>query len=163
MLRSNVFYSPRAYRALVKSPVEFVAGSYRLYGLQPDDGAIAALRKMGQIPFHPPNVKGWDGGLSWINSRNLDRARELSEFADDGQGRRLVARRRECRRTPATRRSAYRRRFSKTTCRLRESHGWSRTSTAKGRGRPMFSGENYPERIRGAAYLAMATPAYQLN
>ena len=27
----------------------------------------------------------------------------------------------------------------------------------------MFSGENYQERIRGAAYLAMATPAYQLS
>ena len=26
-----------------------------------------------------------------------------------------------------------------------------------------FSGENFDERIRGAAYLAMATPAYQLN
>jgi hypothetical protein len=27
----------------------------------------------------------------------------------------------------------------------------------------MLSGENYPERIRGAAYLTMAMPAYQLN
>jgi hypothetical protein len=27
----------------------------------------------------------------------------------------------------------------------------------------MFSGENFQERVRGAAYLAMAMPAYQLN
>jgi hypothetical protein len=27
----------------------------------------------------------------------------------------------------------------------------------------MLSGENYQERVRGAAYLTMAMPAYQLN
>jgi len=27
----------------------------------------------------------------------------------------------------------------------------------------MLSGENYEERVRGAAYLTMAMPAYQLN
>jgi uncharacterized protein (DUF1800 family) len=33
LLRSNVFYSDRAYRALVKSPVEFVIGTYQLFGV----------------------------------------------------------------------------------------------------------------------------------
>ncbi|MBV9274892.1 MAG: DUF1800 family protein, partial [Verrucomicrobia bacterium] len=26
---------------------------------------------MGQLPFYPPNVKGWDGGKSWINTATL--------------------------------------------------------------------------------------------
>jgi hypothetical protein len=26
---------------------------------------------MGQVPFFPPNVKGWDGGKSWINTATL--------------------------------------------------------------------------------------------
>ena len=26
---------------------------------------------MGQILFHPPNVKGWDGGIAWLNSGTL--------------------------------------------------------------------------------------------
>jgi hypothetical protein len=30
-----------------------------------------ALRMLGQDLFLPPNVKGWDGGLSWITTNNL--------------------------------------------------------------------------------------------
>ena len=72
LLRSNVFYSARAYRALVKSPVEFVVGTYRLFGVpNVDDSALASLRRMGQILFHPPSVKGWDGGIAWLNSGTL--------------------------------------------------------------------------------------------
>jgi Protein of unknown function (DUF1800) len=28
-------------------------------------------RQLGQLPFCPPNVKGWDGGKSWINTATL--------------------------------------------------------------------------------------------
>jgi hypothetical protein len=28
-------------------------------------------RQLGQVPFYPPNVKGWDGGKSWINTGTL--------------------------------------------------------------------------------------------
>ena len=42
--RSNVFYSARAYRALVKSPVEFVVGTYKTLGLSAVDAvALPAL------------------------------------------------------------------------------------------------------------------------
>lgn len=72
ILRSNVFYSTRAYRALPKSPIEFVIGLLRFTGAQtlpinvPD-----ALRRMGQQPLAPPSVKGWDGGPTWINTNTL--------------------------------------------------------------------------------------------
>jgi len=31
----------------------------------------AALNQMGQVPFEPPNVKGWPGGRMWINTSTL--------------------------------------------------------------------------------------------
>lgn len=63
------FLSAKAYRALVKSPVEYVVGTLRQLGLASLDPVVArAAAGMGQVIFNPPTVKGWDGGLSWINS-----------------------------------------------------------------------------------------------
>jgi uncharacterized protein (DUF1800 family) len=72
ILRSNVFFSPRAYRALPKSPIEFVVGTLRFMqvGKVPND-TLSWLRRMGQIPLAPPSVKGWDGGPTWINTATL--------------------------------------------------------------------------------------------
>jgi uncharacterized protein (DUF1800 family) len=81
MLRSDVFYSARAYRALVKSPLEYAIGAVRALGLQASVGPYLAegsgprgggvLADMGQIPFEPPNVAGWPGGATWLNSATL--------------------------------------------------------------------------------------------
>jgi Protein of unknown function (DUF1800) len=72
ILRSNVFYSPRAYRALVKSPLEVAVGTMKTLGVSkvtvPVDGAIGA---MGQIPMRPPNVAGWPGGAQWLNQSTV--------------------------------------------------------------------------------------------
>jgi hypothetical protein len=32
---------------------------------------VNIYRQLGQVPFYPPNVKGWDGGKSWINTGTL--------------------------------------------------------------------------------------------
>jgi len=72
IFRSNVFYSDRAYRALVKSPTEFVVGTYKALGLpQIDPSAIAASKQMGQILLQPPNVSGWPGGQNWLTSATM--------------------------------------------------------------------------------------------
>ena len=73
LLRSNVFYSPRAYRALVKSPVEFVVGAHKQLGLEPDRSTARRRRcsAMGQMLFYPPNVAGWPGGANWLTSQML--------------------------------------------------------------------------------------------
>jgi uncharacterized protein (DUF1800 family) len=72
MLRSNQFFSPAAYRAKIKSPVEFIVGIVRALegtvGALPLAGAIEAL---GQVLFAPPSVKGWDGGPAWLNAQTL--------------------------------------------------------------------------------------------
>jgi hypothetical protein len=59
------FLAPQAYRALVKSPVELIAGCLRALGVTrlEDD----PLLPMAQSLFAPPNVKGWPGGKRWIN------------------------------------------------------------------------------------------------
>lgn len=72
LLSSNLFFSPRAYRALVKSPVEFAVGAYQGLGLgQIDRRALGALRAMGQVIFYPPNVAGWPPGNAWMTSDTL--------------------------------------------------------------------------------------------
>jgi uncharacterized protein (DUF1800 family) len=72
IFRSNVFYSDRAYRALVKSPTEFVVGTYKALGLsQIDVQALYASKQMGQILLQPPNVAGWPGGQNWLTSATM--------------------------------------------------------------------------------------------
>jgi uncharacterized protein (DUF1800 family) len=72
MLRSNLFFSPPAYRAKIKSPVEFATGIVR--GLEGTAGTLplaTALEGLGQVLFAPPSVKGWDGGPAWLNAQTL--------------------------------------------------------------------------------------------
>ncbi|HEV2969352.1 MAG TPA: DUF1800 domain-containing protein [Pirellulales bacterium] len=72
LLRSNLFFSPHAYRTQVKSPVDFAVGI--VHGLEGHVGAAplaVALEGLGQRLFSPPSVKGWLGGTTWINSTTL--------------------------------------------------------------------------------------------
>ncbi|MGL6045976.1 MAG: DUF1800 family protein, partial [Vogesella sp.] len=57
----------------VKSPVELTVGTVATFGISvPDWQALAQLnRRMGQDLFDPPNVRGWPGGDTWINSDSL--------------------------------------------------------------------------------------------
>jgi uncharacterized protein (DUF1800 family) len=72
ILRSNVFYSNRTYRALPKSPIEFAIGTLRYIGAtQIPANLPGALARMGQEPLNPPSVKGWDGGPTWINTSTM--------------------------------------------------------------------------------------------
>lgn len=72
ILTSNIFYSEHAYRARVKSPVEFAVGLIRALEGQPNAIALAnALENIGQRLFYPPSVKGWDGGPAWLNSTTI--------------------------------------------------------------------------------------------
>jgi uncharacterized protein (DUF1800 family) len=73
ILSSRHFFSEHAYRQRIKSPVELVLGAVR----EAATGTIAPpkldswLIQMGQQLFAPPNVKGWVGGKSWLNSATL--------------------------------------------------------------------------------------------
>src|SRR5262245_3797425 len=72
ILRSNLFFSPTAYRAKIKSPVEFAIGLVRtLEGTSGTLPLAEALEGLGQVLFAPPSVKGWDGGEAWLNAQTL--------------------------------------------------------------------------------------------
>jgi uncharacterized protein (DUF1800 family) len=73
LLLSEAFWSSENRAVLVKSPVELVVGTLRIFDVRPADLRAASLvcAMLGQNPFAPPNVKGWPGGEAWINSSTL--------------------------------------------------------------------------------------------
>lgn len=81
MLTSPEFYAKANRGVLVKSPVELLAGTLRQFDLQPADlrPVLLSARRLGQDVFNPPNVKGWPGGNSWINSDSLLERRQVLE------------------------------------------------------------------------------------
>jgi len=70
---SDAFYTGKAYRALIKSPAELVAGILKTVSVDHKGylAAANAMGSMGQVLFYPPNVAGWPAGTSWINSSTL--------------------------------------------------------------------------------------------
>ncbi|MFO0808840.1 MAG: DUF1800 domain-containing protein [Gemmataceae bacterium] len=72
VLRSNLFFAPEVYRTRVKAPVDFAMNIVRgLEGNVPASALTAAMEGLGQRLFYPPSVKGWDGGLTWLNATTL--------------------------------------------------------------------------------------------
>ena len=68
---------PALYRGLdapdlVKSPIVFVAGSLRTTGLPVSSESLTWLMDgMGQRPFDPPSVAGWEWGPAWMSSNSV--------------------------------------------------------------------------------------------
>lgn len=73
LFESEAFYSEAAMGGLIKSPAHFV--TQLAHDLQLDPLPVShmtrAMAGLGQNPFMPPNVKGWDGGRAWINANTL--------------------------------------------------------------------------------------------
>jgi uncharacterized protein (DUF1800 family) len=70
---SEAFYSKRVMRTQIKSPVQWLVGTAKMLetDLPRSRSMINLLRELGQVPFMPPNVKGWDGGKAWITTSTL--------------------------------------------------------------------------------------------
>jgi uncharacterized protein (DUF1800 family) len=73
ILTSKAFYSPRAVGVQIKSPIQMTVGTIRILELEmpPTRMLMGALNQMGQMPYFPPNVKGWPGGRAWINTSTM--------------------------------------------------------------------------------------------
>ncbi len=73
LFRCEEFYSPEIIRNQVKSPVQWLVSSVRILEneLPPPLVSWGMLRQLGQDLFAPPNVKGWDGGVTWITTNTL--------------------------------------------------------------------------------------------
>jgi uncharacterized protein (DUF1800 family) len=81
------FLSDKAYHAKIKSPCELVVGSLKMLQINKLDADLpAAMARMGQDLFIPPNVKGWDGGPAWIAT---DTMMERFNFANRATGQKF--------------------------------------------------------------------------
>ena len=73
LFRSAHFHHASNRAATIKSPVQAVVQTIRQFNTPTRQlSALAgACDLMGQDLFQPPNVKGWDGGRTWINTSTL--------------------------------------------------------------------------------------------
>ncbi|MEC0225921.1 DUF1800 domain-containing protein [Paenibacillus alba] len=68
---SDEFYEEKWRMALIKTPADYVAGILKSLKITVSKGHAQAMRKMGQELFSPPDVAGWRGGASWLNTNTL--------------------------------------------------------------------------------------------
>ena len=80
------FYNPDSARQRIKSPVEWLVGLCRQLERPLPAPALASeiTAQLGQKLFAPPNVKGWDGGITWINTASLQRRYEYAGWLVGG-------------------------------------------------------------------------------
>ncbi|MFN8523732.1 MAG: DUF1800 domain-containing protein [Chloroflexota bacterium] len=96
ILMSPEFSSLRAYRALVKSPVESAVSALHILGAErvPLHGVWSGCTAAGQQLIAPPDVGGWPSGRAWINpntmlsrcNMNVSIALSLGDPAASGAG-----------------------------------------------------------------------------
>ncbi len=70
---SDWFYAPQNIGNKIKAPVDFLVTLNRQFNIEYESNStlIVIQRSLGQLLFYPPNVAGWPGGKSWINSSTL--------------------------------------------------------------------------------------------
>ena len=90
---SDEFYSERAYRKLIKNPLDFCLSTTRAMGIGesmsgrmatvgvdekasrarigPAAGVSTAMKSQGMWLLYPPDVSGWKPGESWITSATM--------------------------------------------------------------------------------------------
>ena len=73
IFKSEWFYEEKNIGTRIKSPVELLVGIRRLIPMELErpEAQLLIERTLGQILFYPPNVAGWPGGKSWIDSSAL--------------------------------------------------------------------------------------------
>ncbi len=97
-LLNELFLTPQFWAienrgCLIKSPVDLLVGTARLFDLPMDEPLqlVRYGRRLGQDLFDPPNVKGWAGGTRWITTSSLlDRTQMLTRAIrghETGHGR----------------------------------------------------------------------------
>ena len=170
LFTSGEFYSDRVVRAQIKSPVQFLVQSCKLLATELPARMVTqnALQQMGQVLFAPPNVKGWDGGKSWISTSTLLFRYNFAGYLLGGAGKfgPGAARRApvdlakiipsDLREKPAELIAYLARRFFQAQPNEKQ----SATFLAYLHSRAPDRGD---ETMRGLLHLMMSTPAYQLT
>ncbi len=70
---SDTFRSTTNKGQIIKSPVDIVIGTKRLFGQQnaPLKHIMNLMKSFGQDLMDPPDVKGWPGGKRWITTHTM--------------------------------------------------------------------------------------------
>ncbi len=70
---SEWFYDAKNIGSKIKSPIELLVGMNKIVPVKfTDDKGLLYLQKLlGQVLLRPPNVAGWKGGKTWIDSNTI--------------------------------------------------------------------------------------------
>ena len=82
---SDWFYHEKNIGSKIKSPVELLVGIQRmlLMKLENEEALLLLERVLGQILFYPPNIAGWPGGKTWIDSSTLMMRMRIPQLIND--------------------------------------------------------------------------------
>jgi uncharacterized protein (DUF1800 family) len=82
---SEWFYEDKNIGARIKSPIELLAGIQRILPMQleNEESLLVLQRLLGQLLFYPPNVAGWPGGKTWIDSSTLMLRLRIPQLIND--------------------------------------------------------------------------------
>lgn len=82
---SDWFYDEKNIGCKIKSPIELIAGIQRMLPmkLENEEALTFLQRALGQILFYPPNVAGWPGGKTWIDSSSLMLRMRIPQLIND--------------------------------------------------------------------------------
>ena len=79
---SDWFFESQNIGVKIKSPIDLVIGIGRSTGVSfvNPEGPLFIQKHLGQMLLNPPNVAGWPGSRSWIDSSTLLFRTRLMEF-----------------------------------------------------------------------------------
>jgi len=88
LLRSKLFFSARAHRSKILSPIELVVLLVRSLGAKAAPAALArAAAALGQTLLEPPSVEGWAQERAWVTSATwLLRQNFVAELLQNRRG-----------------------------------------------------------------------------
>jgi hypothetical protein len=89
IFRSAAFYSGKVMHHEIKGPVQWLIQTTKMLEIPlPEQKVLEnAMAALGQVIFAPPNVKGWDGGRSWISSSSLLYRYNFASYLLSGKAR----------------------------------------------------------------------------
>ncbi|GHO84627.1 DUF1800 domain-containing protein [Dictyobacter formicarum] len=182
LLLSPQFNSPKAYRARVKSPTEFLIGSYRALEAKTNGAELPnLLYLLGQTLFGPPNVAGWPGdkvSSLWLNGGTwMSRLNYINLLIAGGRTRTTVYKPLDFQSIVDTHHIDTPEKFvdhfasfllDGTLENERKTQLVEYFNTPDPRSRKghitLSGGKSYPvSKVRGTLYLMLASPEYQLN
>ncbi|MDP7071467.1 MAG: DUF1800 domain-containing protein, partial [Candidatus Marinimicrobia bacterium] len=90
LLTSEHFYDVNFHGAMVRNPMTVLFGTMRQLEMEEVSTAgnyfIRTAEYLGMIPLYPPDVNGWTGYRSWLNSITLPSRKMITTTFLDGSG-----------------------------------------------------------------------------